>query len=220
MPLELDDLTNVVFRKPAIGKRGYKESEVDEFLARVAATFSAYHETGSAGVDLVTPVDVHHVTFGRASFVDRGYNESDVDAFLDLVEAELIKLCEASTSSEDSDSEAVPAEAKLPPVPEAGLLGPDEVRTTEFGRPPMGKRGYDADEVDAFLERVEATLRGLDDLGASQVARVTFGKAPRGGRVYNEAEVDYLLDRIEETLQWREKNLLHQAYPALRSKAS
>lgn len=216
MPLELDDLTNVVFRKPAIGKRGYKESEVDDFLTQIAATFRAHLETGSGGVDQITPVDIHHVTFGRASFVDRGYNESDVDAFLDLVEAELIKLCEAS--SEDGLAES-PA-ANLPPVPEAGLLGPDEVRNTEFGRPPTGKRGYDADEVDGFLERVEATLRGHDDLSSTQVARVTFGKAPRGGRVYNEAEVDYMLDRAEETLQWREKNLLHQAYPALRSKAS
>lgn len=218
MPLELDDLTNVVFRKPAIGKRGYKEREVDDFLARIAATFRAHQGAGSTGVEQVTPVDIHHVTFGRASFVDRGYNESDVDAFLDLVETELIKVCEAS--SQDSADEAAPEEAILPPVPESGLLGPEEVRSTEFGKPPLGKRGYDADEVDGFLERVEATLRGLDDLSASQVARVAFGKAPRGGRVYNEAEVDILLDRAEETLQWREKNLLHQAYPALRSKAS
>lgn len=215
MSLGLDDLTNVVFRKCVIGKRGYKESEVDEFLARVAATFRSFEAGDAAGVELVTPVDVHHAMFGRASFVDRGYNEGDVDAFLDLVEAELIKLWEAAANS----GEVAPA-SELPPVPESGLLGPDEVRNTEFGRPPMGKRGYDGDEVDAFLERVEATLRGQDDLSASHVGRVTFGKAPRGGRVYNEAEVDILLDRAAETLKWHEKNLLHQAYPVLRNKAS
>jgi DivIVA domain-containing protein len=217
VPLGLDDLTNVVFRKPAIGKRGYKESEVDEFLARIAATFRAYESEDASSVEKVTPVDVHHVRFGRASFVDRGYNEADVDAFLDLVETELIKLCDAEVT--EAGTFSVPERA-LPPVPESGLLGPDEIRNADFGRPPLGRRGYDGDEVDAFLERVEATLRGQDDLSAAQVSRVTFGKAPRGGRVYSEIEVDMLLDRVEETLQWREKNLVQQAYPALRSKAS
>jgi DivIVA domain-containing protein len=31
-----------------------------------------------------------------------------------------------------------------------------------FGKPPMGRRGYDEDEVDAFLEDAEATIAKLD----------------------------------------------------------
>jgi len=30
-----------------------------------------------------------------------------------------------------------------------------------FGKPPIGRRGYDESEVDAFLDRVEATLSQL-----------------------------------------------------------
>jgi len=37
-----------------------------------------------------------------------------------------------------------------------------EARQTSFGRPPMGRRGYHEDEVDAFLTRAEATIAQLD----------------------------------------------------------
>jgi DivIVA domain-containing protein len=37
-------------------------------------------------------------------------------------------------------------------------------RETRFGKPPSGKRGYNDDEVDAFLEVAEATLGELDRL--------------------------------------------------------
>jgi DivIVA domain-containing protein len=40
-------------------------------------------------------------------------------------------------------------------------LTPDEVRNVCFAKPPFGKRGYNEDQVDQFLERVEATLREL-----------------------------------------------------------
>jgi DivIVA domain-containing protein len=36
-----------------------------------------------------------------------------------------------------------------------------EARETSFGRPPMGRRGYE-DEVDAFLTKAEATIAQLD----------------------------------------------------------
>jgi DivIVA domain-containing protein len=37
-------------------------------------------------------------------------------------------------------------------------LSPADVRATVFSRPPLGKRGYSEDEVDQFLDRVEAEL--------------------------------------------------------------
>ncbi|KAA2252916.1 DivIVA domain-containing protein [Solihabitans fulvus] len=79
-------------------------------------------------------------------------------------------------------------------------VSPDEVRDIAFSRPSLGKRGYREAEVDAFLERVEATLRGTDDLTPKDVRDVVFSKPPIGQRGYNEGEVDEFLDRVEETL--------------------
>ncbi|WP_372507313.1 DivIVA domain-containing protein [Mycobacterium heckeshornense] len=39
------------------------------------------------------------------------------------------------------------------------MLTPDDVRNVAFTKPPLGKRGYNEDQVDAFLDRVEDTLK-------------------------------------------------------------
>lgn len=41
------------------------------------------------------------------------------------------------------------------------MLTPDDVHHVAFGKPPIGKRGYNEDQVDQFLDDVEATLRDL-----------------------------------------------------------
>lgn len=43
-------------------------------------------------------------------------------------------------------------------------LTPADVRDVAFGKPPWGKRGYNEDDVDAFLNRVEAEVRRLEGL--------------------------------------------------------
>jgi DivIVA domain-containing protein len=40
-------------------------------------------------------------------------------------------------------------------------LRPVDVRNVAFGKPPIGRRGYDEAEVDAFLDQVESTLSQL-----------------------------------------------------------
>jgi DivIVA domain-containing protein len=40
-------------------------------------------------------------------------------------------------------------------------LIPADVHNVAFSKPPLGKRGYDGDEVDAFLDLVEAELTRL-----------------------------------------------------------
>ncbi|WP_304441142.1 DivIVA domain-containing protein [Mycobacterium sp. 852002-50816_SCH5313054-b] len=40
--------------------------------------------------------------------------------------------------------------------PAGRALTADQVRTVTFSKPPVGKRGYNEDEVDAFLEAVAA----------------------------------------------------------------
>ena len=45
-----------------------------------------------------------------------------------------------------------------------GGLTPADVRNVAFSKPPWGERGYNEDEVDALLDRVEAEIRRLDGL--------------------------------------------------------
>lgn len=40
-------------------------------------------------------------------------------------------------------------------------LTPADVHNVAFSKPPIGKRGYNEDEVDAFLDLVEAELTRL-----------------------------------------------------------
>ncbi len=71
-----------------------------------------------------------------------------------------------------------------------------------FSRPPAGARGYDEDEVDAFVERVQAALRDptRQILTAEQVRDTVFSKPRPGRRGYSEKEVDAYLARVEAQL--------------------
>jgi DivIVA domain-containing protein len=40
------------------------------------------------------------------------------------------------------------------------VVTPDDIHNVAFSKPPIGKRGYNEDEVDAFLDRVAAALVG------------------------------------------------------------
>ncbi len=67
-----------------------------------------------------------------------------------------------------------------------GGLTPEQVHNIAFSKPPFGLRGYDEDQVDAFLDRVEAALR--DPTGRSitpeEVRGVTFANPRIGKRGY------------------------------------
>lgn len=95
---------------------------------------------------------------------------------------------------------AQPAAGAAPPH---GSLTADDVRDVAFGKPPIGKRGYNEDEVDDFLDSVEAALRDptASTLTAEDVHNVAFNKPPIGKRGYNEDDVDEFLDRVEEQLR-------------------
>ncbi|OBI84417.1 DivIVA domain-containing protein [Mycobacterium sp. 1245805.9] len=81
-------------------------------------------------------------------------------------------------------------------------MNPEQVRNVSFGRPPMGKRGYNEDQVDAFLDWLEAALRD-PSRGAprpEQVRNVTFSKPPIGKRGYNQDEVDAFLESVAQQI--------------------
>jgi DivIVA domain-containing protein len=81
MPWTGEQLRQLRFRKPPIGKRGYRSEDVDAFLARVAAAFD---RTGVA----VRGSEVHGAAFTKPPIGKRGYDEAEVDAVLDGLERE------------------------------------------------------------------------------------------------------------------------------------
>jgi len=87
-----------------------------------------------------------------------------------------------------------------------GCLTPEDVHKMAFSKPPLGKRGYSEDEVDAFLDLVGAALRDPpgNTLTPEDVRDVAFSKPPLGGRGYNEDEVDAFLDIVEQQMKSRQ----------------
>src|SRR5690242_1957950 len=59
-------------------------------------------------------------------------------------------------------------------------LTPADVHNVVFKKPPIGKRGYDEDEVDAFLDVVEAELARL--IEENNELRASRGPAPADER--------------------------------------
>lgn len=81
-----EDVHNVAFSKPARGKSGYNEDEVDGYLEHIEATLRDPAVSGG-----VTPADIRNVTFSKPPIGRRGYNEDEVDEFLGRVEIELTR---------------------------------------------------------------------------------------------------------------------------------
>ena len=82
-------------------------------------------------------------------------------------------------------------------------LTPADVHNVVFKKPPIGKRGYDEDEVDAFLDLVEQALAGTRPMAPDEVATVRFGRGSLTRRGYDESQVDDFLDRVGAELAAR-----------------
>ncbi|MBA3525262.1 MAG: DivIVA domain-containing protein [Geodermatophilaceae bacterium] len=59
-------------------------------------------------------------------------------------------------------------------------LTPADVHNVAFKKPPIGKRGYDEDEVDAFLDLVEAEFARLIEENNDLRSRISDGAASSG----------------------------------------
>jgi DivIVA domain-containing protein len=96
-------------------------------------------------------------------------------------------------------------------------LTPADVHNVAFKKPPIGKRGYDEEEVDAFLDEVERELARLIEENNELRASLERGGgrgAPGGDpRMAQEnAELKGQLDRLQ-----REKNAAEQAAHSMQS---
>ncbi|WP_235900716.1 DivIVA domain-containing protein [Lolliginicoccus suaedae] len=83
-------------------------------------------------------------------------------------------------------------------------LTPSDVRNVAFKKPPLGKRGYDEDEVDAFLELVEQELTRLGEENAHLSERVSSleesvagAQAATGDRESPSARAIKIIDHAE-----------------------
>ncbi|CAJ1586692.1 DivIVA domain-containing protein [[Mycobacterium] wendilense] len=79
-------------------------------------------------------------------------------------------------------------------------LTADDVRDVRFSMPRFGRRGYDEDQIDAFLDEVVERLEGRGTLTAEDVRQFRFRRPPWGKRGYNEQEVEEFTARIADTL--------------------
>lgn len=98
-------------------------------------------------------------------------------------------------------------------------LTPLVVDVVTFDRAPLGRRGYHEDQVDEYLDRVQATLAGTDNLTAQEVREVVFDAAPLIRRGYHEDQVDDFLDLVITELDNRERTRAAQRQPSSRPAA-
>ncbi|WP_084467535.1 DivIVA domain-containing protein [Actinokineospora inagensis] len=93
-------------------------------------------------------------------------------------------------------------------------LTPDAVRAITFDKAPFGRRGYHEDQVDAFLDKVEAALSGTGTLTLDDVHEAEFDAAPLVKRGYHEDQVDEFLDTVAAELEARAAENALKVIPA------
>ncbi|WP_405183338.1 DivIVA domain-containing protein [Nocardia sp. NBC_01377] len=181
-----EDVSRIHFAMPSVGHRGYDADEVDTFLELVAATLD--------GRGSMTADTVRNVVFDVPRFGGRGYQADQVDEFLDRVRVEL--------EYRQRGLRPVPAGGSGSDRP-APLLTFDDVHLMRFSQAPVGHRGYNEEEVDAFLDLVAATLvhGGPGSLTVGDVQSVQFTDARLGTRGYQRDEVDAFLDLVVIALE-------------------
>ncbi|GIE31752.1 cell wall synthesis protein Wag31 [Actinoplanes italicus] len=92
-------------------------------------------------------------------------------------------------------------------------LTPADIHNVAFKKPPIGKRGYDEEEVDAFLDEVEAELTRLLEENGALKETLQRGGGPGGGNpaatmvLNNEfADLAAQLERLQEARARAEQN--------------
>jgi DivIVA domain-containing protein len=161
-----------------VALRGYDRAQVDALLERVTATL----RHGQWGL---TADDVHGVRF---DIVLRGYEQGAVDELLQEAAREL------------RAAGPIGQRAGRARVHHGWLI--DWIQSARF--PGAGLRaGYDVRDVDAFLDRVIAGLRGTaPPMTARDVRDCTF-RSVRLGPGYDEREVDRFLVQLAGAFEKR-----------------
>jgi DivIVA domain-containing protein len=189
VPLTPKDVQDVRFDHAPLGKRGYHEDQVDDFLDRVELALEG-------GGDL-TAQDVRQVEFDQGSIVRRGYDEKQVDDFLEVV---VNYLENPSTNGHqvvtpevtDADTQPVPVPRKALPAP---VVQP-EPDPNSVPLPPAvpGMHGYRQRDVQRMAECVRASLRSPHGPTADDIARMRLDRVEEGDRGLDPFLVEALRD--------------------------
>lgn len=210
-----DDVRNVVFGRAWRKERGYDEAEVDHFLGRVEATLRGKH--------LVTARDVLTMHFSPRRRGGRAYKKAQVDEFLDKVALTLMKLEVRADERRKSrpveeparkpeESRREPEETASAPLPQRPArepaqiveAAPEPAQAERFrGLQPATSQSsaLDKAEVDAFMDRVQATLRGMDTLTPNDVLNARFNSPAPGMPGYDEAGVLAFLVMVSSSIR-------------------
>ncbi|MEU7916376.1 DivIVA domain-containing protein [Microbispora bryophytorum] len=182
---------------------GYDPGQVDDFVRRIERTLGLGPLDGP-------PVTGDEIRNAKFAVKLGGYNETAVDfaldAFIVAVEAPAARTAAAPSvrTRAEERTRPDPAPAKAAGAAEYWLeTQAARVERVAF-RPGRLGMGYREEEVDAFLDRVVATLRGTaaEPLTAEQVRRATFATVVfRPG--YAIQEVDGFLAEMANVLERR-----------------
>lgn len=80
-------------------------------------------------------------------------------------------------------------------------LTPADIHNVAFKKPSLGKRGYDEEEVDAFLNEIEREIERLSDENATLRAQIELGAGPPDGT--SGAQLQQLRMEVERLRQGR-----------------
>ncbi|MEU4540780.1 DivIVA domain-containing protein [Streptosporangium sp. NPDC023825] len=174
-------------------RRGYDPGQVDLLVRRIEGTLGR-------GVPEGEPVTADEIRDARFRTRLGGYNEVAVDFAL---EAFIVAIETRPTGTDGRP--VVPARRAAPEELEREEHEDRAARVERVAfRPGRLGMGYNEDEVDAFLDRIVATLRGTTDtpLTPSDVREARFATVMlRPG--YAIAEVDEFLDELAGVLEHR-----------------
>lgn len=162
--------------------RGYERAQVDALIARIEGTLG--RARGGDGGGHAVPISADEVRKTRFHIVLRGYDQRAVDE--DLQER-IRQLAAADRRSRP----------RRPVVGTRWLI--DWIHNIQFGSSGM-RAGYDVRDVDAFLERVIAGLRGSAAPVAAEDIRDSRFRTVRFGPGYDMDEVDRFLDQLAAAL--------------------
>ena len=162
---------------------GYLKEEVDALMAQIADTLQALEARTAAGdsstapvpgagptassypgVALLTAEDALNQKFQVTFKKGGGYDQDEVDEFLDEVVTTL-QAYERTVPTGTAPSR--PVTMLQAAAAQAGASGPrlhaQQVRSTRFSVTRRFHEGYIAQDVDAFMERIAATLQAYEE---------------------------------------------------------
>jgi DivIVA domain-containing protein len=164
-----------------VAMRGYDRRQVDALLDRIASA-------DRLGAAEGTPITPDEVRASRFDVVLRGYDRRAVDAVLH----EHIRRLEAT----DPMRPARPRPSARP----SWLIG--WIQSVQFTGT-RARAGYDVRDVDAFLNRVVAGLRGVAAPVSARDVRESVFRTVRLAPGYDEREVDAFLRQLAAALDGR-----------------